>query len=79
MNNEYHLEYAKEIEELLNKEGYRVYLDDRNEKLGYRMREAVMKKIPVTIILGQKEADDKVISFRLHQNEETKTMKQEEF
>ena len=79
VNNEYHLEYAKEVEGLLNKEGYRVYLDDRNEKLGYRMREAVIKKIPVTIILGQKEVDEKVISFRLRQNEETQTMKQEEF
>lgn len=79
VNNEYHLEYAKKIEELLQDNGYRVVLDDRNEKLGYRMREAVMKKIPITIIIGQKEVDNKTISYRLRQNEETLSMNQEEF
>ena len=41
--------------------GYRVSLDDREEKVGYRMRESVMRKIPYTLVLGQKEVDDKTL------------------
>ena len=79
VNNKYHLEYAKEIYELLKKSNFRVELDDREEKLGYKMRESVMKKIPYSIILGQKEVDDKTISFRKHGSEETQTLSQKEF
>ena len=79
VNNKYHLEYAKEIFELLKENNFRVELDDREEKLGYKMRESVMKKIPYSIILGQKEVDNKTISFRKHGSEETKTLSQEEF
>lgn len=78
VNLEYHLEYAKQIKDLLAS-NYRVNLDNRNEKLGYRMRESVIKKIPVTVILGQKEVDDKLISYRLYGSEETHTVSIEEF
>ncbi len=78
VNLEYHLEYAKQIKDLLAS-NYRVNLDNRNEKLSYRMRESVIKKIPVTIILGQKEVDDKLISYRLYGSEETHTVSVEEF
>ena len=77
VNNEYHLEYANEIYNSLS--DYRVALDDRNEKLGYKMRESVTKKIPVTLILGQKEVDNKTISYRLYGSEETQTVTFEEF
>ena len=79
VNNKYHLEYANEIYELLKDSNFRVELDDREEKLGYKMRESVMKKIPYSIILGQKEVDDKTISFRKHGSEETETLSQKEF
>ena len=78
VNLEYHMEYAKQISDLLAS-NYRVNLDSRNEKLGYRMRESVIKKIPVTVILGQKEVDDKLISYRLYGSEETHTVSVEEF
>ena len=78
VNLEYHMEYAKQISDLLAS-NYRVNLDNRNEKLGYRMRESVIKKIPVTVILGQKEVDDKLISYRLYGSEETHTVSIEEF
>ena len=77
VNNEYHLEYAKEIYNNLNE--YRVTLDDRNEKLGYKMRESVTKKIPITLIIGQKEVDEKTISYRLFGSEETTTITFEKF
>ena len=79
VNNEYHLEYAKEMQKMLEDAGYRVLLDERNEKVGYKMRESVMKKYPVTLVLGQKEVDDKTISFRIYGSEETTTVSQEEF
>ena len=79
VNNEYHLEYAKEVYNKLNDLGYRVKLDDREEKVSYRMRETQVKKIPITIILGQKETDDKTISFRKHGEQETTTVSMDEF
>lgn len=78
VNLEYHLEYAKQIKDLLAS-NYRVNLDNRNEKLSYRMRESVIKKIPVTIIIGQKEVDNNLISYRLYGSEETHTVSVEEF
>ena len=79
VNNEYHLEYATEIYKLLKDNNFRVELDDRNEKLGYKMRESVIKKIPYSLILGQKEVDNKTISYRVHGSEETITVSKEEF
>ena len=79
VNNQYHLEYAEEVYNELKDSGFRVELDDREEKLGYKMRESVMKKIPYSIILGQKEVDNKNISYRVHGSEETVTVSKEEF
>lgn len=79
VNVEYHLEYANEIKDLLQTEKIRLNLDDRNEKLGYKMRESVMKKIPITLILGQKEVEEKTISYREYGREDTKTVSIKEF
>ena len=79
VNNNYHLEYAENIYKMLHDEDIRVELDDREEKVGYRMRESVMRKIPITVILGQKEVDEKMISYRKHGSEETITVSQDEF
>ena len=79
VNLNYHEEYAKEIYNLLKQNNIRVNLDLRNEKLGYKLRESLIKKIPYTIILGQNEVDNKTISYRSHVSEETLTVSQEEF
>ena len=79
VNNEYHLEYCKEIYELLNNNGIRVELDDRDEKLSYKMRESVVKKIPYTLIIGDKEKEGKTISYRLRGSNETNNLSQEDF
>jgi hypothetical protein len=57
----------------------RVNLDNRNEKLGYRVRESQMKKIPYNLILGDDEQNNKTISFRKFGEKETTTLSQEEF
>jgi len=79
VNSEYHLEYANEITKLLEENNIRVELDSREEKLGYKLRESVVKKIPVTVILGQNEVDNKSISYRVHGSEETITVSIDEF
>ncbi|HIT11722.1 MAG TPA: threonine--tRNA ligase [Candidatus Pelethosoma merdigallinarum] len=79
VNLEYHEEYAKEIYELLQNHDLRVKLDDRNEKLGYRMRESVMNKIPFALVLGDKERDQGLISYRRYGSNETVTVSKEEF
>lgn len=79
VNNAYHLEYAQEIYNWLKEENIRVNLDDREEKVGYRMRESVMKKIPFTLILGQKEVDEQAVSYRKYGSEETVTVSKKEF
>ena len=79
VNNNYHLEYAKEIVNLLKEQNIRVDLDDREEKVGYRMREAVTKKIPITLILGDNEKDNNTISFRRYKEEKTTTLSKDEF
>ena len=79
VNSEYQTDYAKEVYEMLKEAGFRVILDDRNEKLGYRLREAQTKKIPYTLILGDNEKNDKTISYRLFGDKETTTLSQKDF
>lgn len=79
VNNDYHLKYAKEIYTLLHNENIRVELDKREEKVGYRMRESVIRKIPFTLIIGQKEVDEENISYRRYGSEETLTVSNNEF
>ncbi len=79
INNEYHLEYAETIKHRLLEHGIRVEIDNRNEKLGYKMRESQTKKIPFTLIIGNNEKENNTISYRNHGSEETTTLSIEEF
>lgn len=79
VNNEFHLEYANEIKNLLIANDIRVNLDDREEKVGYKMRESQMKKIPYSVILGDKEVADNLISYRKYGQENTTTLNKDEF
>lgn len=79
VNNEYHLEYANKIKELLLSNNIRVELDSRDEKLGYKMRESWSKKIPFTLILGQNEVDNETISYRKFGSQDTTTLSVSEF
>ncbi len=79
VNNEFHLEYASSVKDMLLTHDIRVNLDSRNEKLSYKMRESQIKKIPLTLILGDKERDENTISYRTFGSNETKTLPKEEF
>lgn len=71
---EKHLDYAKEIVSLLEKAGMRVQLDARNEKLGYRVREAQIKKIPYQIVVGEKDMENHTVTIRKSGSKEQMTL-----
>ncbi|MBR6073085.1 MAG: threonine--tRNA ligase [Bacilli bacterium] len=78
VNNEYHLEYANEVVDKLKEIGIRVSLNASDEKLSYRMREEQIKKIPIMLVLGNNERDERTVTLRLH-GEEQKNMSLDEF
>lgn len=61
-----HKDYAKKINDDLRKEGFRVNVDNRNEKIGFKIRESENKKIPYMIVIGDKEVESNNISVRQH-------------
>ena len=79
VNPEFQGEYAKEVTEMLKENDIRAELDDRNEKLGYRLREAQTEKVPFTLILGDQEKENATISYRLFGQKDTTTVYKEEF
>ncbi len=79
VSSEHQGEYAEIITDKLKEAGIRVEADLRNEKLGYRLREAQTAKVPYTLILGDNEKNDNTISYRLHGERDTTTVSVDEF
>ena len=79
VNNNFHLEYAQKLYNDMKEHGLRVELDDSNDKLGYRMRNAQMKKIPYTIVLGDHERDDGTVTYRKYGEKDQITVKVNDF
>ena len=79
VNMEYQGHYAKEVYDYLIDNDIRATYDDRDEKMNYKIRESVTKKIPLTIILGDKEKENGNISYRRYGKEETITVSKEDF
>ena len=79
VKNEFHLDYAKEVVDMLAKKGFRVELDDRDEKLGYRIREAQLKKIPYQLVLGNQERDEKTVTYREYGHQKQTTLPVDDF
>ena len=59
-----HLDYAYDIKKQLEAKGMRVELDDRNEKIGYKIREARLQKTPYMLIIGDSEVENNALSVR---------------
>lgn len=78
VHQEKHLEYAKEVAEALEAMGMRVQVDDRNEKLGYRIREAQMKKIPYQIVVGDRDMENGTVTVRKSGSKDAVTLPKEE-
>ena len=79
VSSEHHLEYCKEIEKLLKEKHVRVHVDDRNEKLGYKMREAQIHKIPLSLVIGDNEINNHSVNYRYYGSKESTEMKLDEF
>lgn len=79
VNPDAHLDYAKKVEADLHKNHFRVNLDSRNEKLGYRIREAQTNKIPYSLVLGDQERDNGTVTYRKYGQKEQITVSEQEF
>ena len=72
-------EYSVQVMEKLTAMGLRCELDDRSEKIGYKIREAQLEKIPYMLVLGDKEAESGQVAVRSRKTGETQVMSLEEF
>ena len=79
VNNNFHLEYSKQLVSEFKKHHFRVELDDSEEKLGYRMRNAQMQKIPYTIVVGDKEVENKTVTYRKYGTDKQITVSIDDF
>jgi threonyl-tRNA synthetase len=76
---EIHNEYAKQVQEKLQEEGFRVELDSRNEKIGYKIREAQMQKIPYMLVVGDKEVAENAVNVRKYGEQSSETVAFDQF
>lgn len=72
-------DYCKELKHKLSEMGIRVELDDRNEKIGLKIREANIAKVPMQLVIGKNEAETGSVNLRKYGNQESKTMTFDEF
>ena len=79
VSNEHHLEYSKKVVDTLRANDIRVELNSRDEKLGYRMRDAQTHKIPYTLVLGDKEAESNSVNYRKFGSQDTTSVSLDEF
>ncbi|WP_340371829.1 threonine--tRNA ligase [Peribacillus sp. FSL E2-0218] len=76
---EVHLDYAKDVQEKLKAQGIRVDLDTRDEKIGYKIREAQMQKIPYMLVVGDNEAKEGSVNVRKYGEQKSETIAFEDF
>lgn len=76
---EKHHEYALELERIMAEKGIRVEVDLRNEKIGYKIREAQMEKVPYMIVIGDKELDNRTVAVRSRKDGDLGSMAIDEF
>lgn len=79
VNNDIHFDYCKKLKTKLLENGIRVNIDVRDEKLGYKMREAQTKKIPYILVVGDKELDENTVNYRKHGSKESVSISVDDF
>ncbi|CDR62345.1 threonine--tRNA ligase [Staphylococcus schweitzeri] len=79
VNVDLHYEYARQLQDELKSQGVRVNIDDRNEKMGYKIREAQMQKIPYQIVVGDKEVENNQVNVRRYGSQDQETIEKDEF
>lgn len=79
VNIDLHYDYARLLQDELKSQGVRVEIDDRNEKMGYKIREAQMKKIPYQIVVGDQEVENQEVNVRKYGSEKQESVEKDEF
>ncbi|HAR5090457.1 TPA: threonine--tRNA ligase [Staphylococcus aureus] len=79
VNVDLHYDYARQLQDELKSQGVRVSIDDRNEKMGYKIREAQMQKIPYQIVVGDKEVENNQVNVRQYGSQDQETVEKDEF
>lgn len=79
VNNDIHFDYCKKLKTKLLENGIRVNIDVRDEKLGYKMREAQTKKIPYILVVGDKELEENTVNYRKHGSKESVSISVDDF
>ncbi|MBG3868783.1 threonine--tRNA ligase [Staphylococcus haemolyticus] len=79
VNVDLHYYYARNLQDELKSQGVRVEIDDRNEKMGYKIREAQMQKIPYQIVVGDKEVENNQVNVRKYGSQDQETVEKDEF
>ncbi|WP_436854081.1 threonine--tRNA ligase [Staphylococcus caeli] len=79
VNVDLHYDYARSIQDELKSQGVRVEIDDRNEKMGYKIREAQMQKIPYQLVVGDKEVENQEVNVRKYGSQDQETVEKDEF
>ncbi|EOD8675969.1 threonine--tRNA ligase [Staphylococcus aureus] len=79
VNVDLHYDYARQLQYELKSQGVRVSIDDRNEKMGYKIREAQMQKIPYQIVVGDKEVENNQVNVRQYGSQDQETVEKDEF
>ncbi|MCM3323134.1 MULTISPECIES: threonine--tRNA ligase [Cytobacillus] len=79
VSNDIHFDYAKKVKEDLQLAGIRVEIDDRNEKMGYKIREAQMQKIPYMLVVGDNEVSEQAVNVRKYGEQKSETISFNEF
>ncbi|HBI1413043.1 TPA: threonine--tRNA ligase [Staphylococcus aureus] len=79
VNIDLHYDYARQLQDELKSQGIRVSIDDRNEKMGYKIREAQMQKIPYQIVVGDKEVENNQVNVRQYGSQDQETVEKDEF
>ncbi|UTB80505.1 threonine--tRNA ligase [Staphylococcus carnosus] len=79
VNVDLHYDYARQIQDELKSQGVRVEIDDRNEKMGYKIREAQMHKIPYQLVIGDKEIENNEVNVRKYGSKDQETVEKDEF
>lgn len=79
VNVDLHYDYARQLQDELKSQGVRVSIDDRNEKMGYKIREAQMQKIPYQIVVGDKEVENNQVNVRQYGSQDQETVENDEF
>lgn len=79
VNVDLHYDYARNLQDELKSQGVRVEIDDRNEKMGYKIREAQMQKIPYQLVVGDKEMKNNEVNVRKYGSQDQETVEKDDF